>query len=317
MIRAYASRTGTRRNLDALRRAGWGLFVSAAGVHRDEGCPFVIDNGAWSAFTRGEPWDEGRFVAVLDKLAHLETCEGIVAPDVVCGGAESLRLSLAWLDRLLDLGPRVYLAVQPGIAPWAVAPHLGERVGLFVGGDSSWKEATCAVWARLAHERGALCHVGRVNTLRRLLIVKAAGADSFDGSGPSRFEAALHKMERARKVFAQVSIELQVVVDVFWGSGVDDGARLEARGGAAIEELLLIALDRCGTVLIYEVQTDDGVWELFAAWRLSTWDQLEGAGDDRLTPGEYQRSLRCDRRDDEYERDHGDRHAIEEAAAHG
>src|SRR5215469_12675667 len=28
----YASRTGTRRNLDALRRYGWGLLVSRAGV---------------------------------------------------------------------------------------------------------------------------------------------------------------------------------------------------------------------------------------------------------------------------------------------
>lgn len=43
---AYASRTGTKRNLAALRAAGWGLFVSAAGVHRSEGFRFIIDNGA-------------------------------------------------------------------------------------------------------------------------------------------------------------------------------------------------------------------------------------------------------------------------------
>lgn len=36
----YASRTGTRRNLAALRAAGWRLLVSATGVHRDEGFPF-------------------------------------------------------------------------------------------------------------------------------------------------------------------------------------------------------------------------------------------------------------------------------------
>lgn len=34
---SYASRTGTRRNLAAMRGAGWRLLVSAAGVLRTEG----------------------------------------------------------------------------------------------------------------------------------------------------------------------------------------------------------------------------------------------------------------------------------------
>ena len=40
MMIGYASRTGTKRNLDALRAAGWRLLISATGVHRDEGFPF-------------------------------------------------------------------------------------------------------------------------------------------------------------------------------------------------------------------------------------------------------------------------------------
>src|SRR3546814_4879783 len=47
---AYASRTGTRRNLDALRDAGWRLMVSARGVLRTEGFPYELDNGAWTSF---------------------------------------------------------------------------------------------------------------------------------------------------------------------------------------------------------------------------------------------------------------------------
>lgn len=42
----YASRTGTRRNLDALRAAGWRLMVSARGALRTEGFPYALDNGA-------------------------------------------------------------------------------------------------------------------------------------------------------------------------------------------------------------------------------------------------------------------------------
>ena len=51
----YASRTGTKRNLAALRDAGWRLLVSAAGrcePLRGHAASFAyaLDNGAWSAF---------------------------------------------------------------------------------------------------------------------------------------------------------------------------------------------------------------------------------------------------------------------------
>jgi hypothetical protein len=208
MIDAYASRTGTRRNLDALRAAGWGLFVSATGAHRNEGFRFMIDNGAWSFFQEGRQWDERPFVALLHKLGGSPLCEGIIAPDIVGGGADSLRLSLRWIDRLLVLGPRVYLAVQPGIKSSDIERFLGDRVGVFVGGDSEWKERTAAGWASLARQCGARCHVGRVNTLSRLRIVAEAGVDSFDGSGASRFSLALDKMERWRRGLAVEGAQL-------------------------------------------------------------------------------------------------------------
>src|SRR5688572_53628 len=44
----FASRTGGA-NLENLRRAGWGLLISATGEHRDEGFETIcIDNGAWT-----------------------------------------------------------------------------------------------------------------------------------------------------------------------------------------------------------------------------------------------------------------------------
>jgi hypothetical protein len=42
----YASRTGTRRNLAALRDAGWRLLVSAEAELRTEGMRYALDNGA-------------------------------------------------------------------------------------------------------------------------------------------------------------------------------------------------------------------------------------------------------------------------------
>lgn len=276
MIEAYASRTGTRRNLAALRAAGWGLFVSAAGVHRSEGFRFIIDNGAWTAYSRGEAWDRTRFEALLDKLGRSADCDGIVAPDIVCGGRESLTLSLSWLDILMDYGHRVYLPVQPGIAPSDVASLLGPRVGLFVGGDSSWKESTSHAWSRLAREHDARCHVGRVNSLRRLLIVKAGGAHSFDGSGPSRFAKALDEMEAARKVAAQLGLRITVRADCFFEvDGVICYVLVEVAESWSIDAILLAASDAT-SAFVFEVQTDAGIYEFEdGKWRFLSWDELE------------------------------------------
>lgn len=275
-IDAYASRTGTKRNLAALRAAGWGLFVSAAGVHRNEDFRFVIDNGAWTAYTSGVAWPVAPFEAVLEKLGRSPLCEGIVAPDIVCGGAESLRLSVSWLERLLAYETRVYIPVQPGIAPDAMAPLLGPRVGVFVGGESAWKEATCGAWARLAHEHGARCHVGRVNSLRRLMLCKAAAVDSFDGSGPSRFEVVLHEMERFRAMACQMGLRLRVVADCFWeADGEVFYLRVEVLLGETLD-VILMAAQAAGAGEVFEVQTDDGIYDLRGVGFL-TWEQLEAA----------------------------------------
>lgn len=86
-LKAYASRTGTRRNLAALRAAGWGLFVSAAGVHRDEGFRFIIDNGAWTAYRKGEPWAAERFERLLASHGRSDRCEGAAGLEALMGAA--------------------------------------------------------------------------------------------------------------------------------------------------------------------------------------------------------------------------------------
>ncbi|CAD7338102.1 hypothetical protein FIV32_09350 [Sphingomonadales bacterium 58] len=197
----YASRTGTRRNLDALRHAGWRLMVSARGPLRTEGFRYALDNGARTAFQRGEPFD----VPAFDKAVTLlgPGADWIVLPDIVTGGLASLRFSLDWLETLRNrpdlCGAHYLLAVQNGMEPQDIAPLVGSGIGVFVGGDTPWKLVTMATWARLAHERVALCYVGRVNTVRRIRLCAAAGADSFDGSGVSRFASALPPLDLARR----------------------------------------------------------------------------------------------------------------------
>lgn len=194
----YASRTGTKRNLAALRAAGWGLFVSAAGVWRDEGFQEVAgDNGAWTDHQKGLPFDEerfSRFVAWFGDRPRL-----LILPDIVMGGAASLSLSLKWIPTLQSHPAKLLIAVQNGMEAGDIAPHLSPRVGVAVGGDTPWKVATTPLWAALARDHGAHCHVLRVNTERRIRVCAAAGVDSFDGSSASRYAVTLPPLDLARR----------------------------------------------------------------------------------------------------------------------
>lgn len=198
----YASRTGTARNLAALRAAGWGLMLSATGVHRTEGFErYAIDNGAWTAHQQGTEWDERRFLALVE--LHGPGAQFIVAPDIVGGGWRSFALSYSWLPRLEAWpGSRVLVPVQDGLEAHEddVREVLGPRVGLFLGGTTEWKLRTMRSWGELARGAGAYFHVGRVNTARRIRLCAAAGADSFDGSGVSKYTAEkLPRLELARR----------------------------------------------------------------------------------------------------------------------
>lgn len=197
---AYASRTGTRRNLDGLRAAGWRLIVSATGVLRSEGFPYALDNGAWTAHQKGEPFDGDAFRRALDLMGP--AADFVVLPDVVAGGPRSLDLSLSWLREVTACGAPVYLPVQNGICPSDLVGGFGivdQVQGLFVGGDTPWKLRTMPQWGEVARAHRLKLHVGRVNTRRRIIACQLAGADSFDGSRPSKWSKGLGLLQGTRR----------------------------------------------------------------------------------------------------------------------
>ena len=198
---AYASRTGTRRNLAELRKYDWRLMISAAGVHRTEGFRYAIDNGAWTAFTQRRPWDESSFRQLVSNFGA--AADFIVVPDIVAGGLESLRVSERWLPELDGIGQRRLIAVQDGMTAADVRPLLGPDTGIFVGGSTDFKILTMGRWADLARERGAYCHVGRVNTEPRIRMCGRHGVDSFDGTSASRYAVTLQKLEHARAFWTE------------------------------------------------------------------------------------------------------------------
>jgi len=192
----YASRTGTRRNLAALRKAGWRLVVSRTGSWRTEGFAYGIDNGAWSDFRSGRDFDDARFEALVDRLGR--EADWVVAPDIVEGGLDSLRLSLVWLAPLLVRTRLVLIPVQDGMEPDdLVKIVMPGRIGIFLGGSTKWKLDRMVEWGKWCAEQGVYYHVGRVNTARRFRLAHIAGADSVDGSSASRYSVTLPMLDHA------------------------------------------------------------------------------------------------------------------------
>lgn len=197
----YASRTGTRRNLAALKAHGWGLLVSRAGVWRTEGFDRIcIDNGAWADFQAGRPFDEDAFDRFLDWVERQSvTPDWIVLPDIVAGGLASLALSMRYLNRCLSLSSLVLIAVQDGMEPDDVAPLVGPQVGIFLGGSTEWKLARMAQWGQFCAERGLHYHVARVNSIARTALAASCGASSIDGSSATRYAVTLPKLAYAAR----------------------------------------------------------------------------------------------------------------------
>jgi len=210
----YASRTGTLRNLAALRGAGWRLLVSATGRHNAHGFPYAVDNGAWTAHQQGKPFDVQAFELVVAELGA--GADFVVAPDIVAGGLASLELSVSWLERLGGLR-RVLIPVQDGMRPADLRPLISDRIGLFLGGSTEWKLETMRLWGRLARELDAYYHVGRVNSQKRIRLCQEAGAHSFDGTSATRFAVKLPVLDAAVR---QGHLDLLGSSDE--GKGIDD-----------------------------------------------------------------------------------------------
>lgn len=180
-----------------LRRYGWRLIVSPTGVWRSEGFRYGLDNGAWTAHQSGDPWDAVLFRDAVESMGR--DADWIVCPDVVGKMAESLTRTREWFPWLTRTHPRILIAVQDGMTPDHIDDLVGAGrwVGVFIGGTTGWKEASMAMWGEYKKKKDFYLHVGRVNTVRRIEMCARAGADSFDGTSPSRYASNTPRLSEA------------------------------------------------------------------------------------------------------------------------
>lgn len=186
----YASNTGTRRNLSALKAAGWRLLLTPDNPTPRDGLRFGIDNGA---FGKGgfRPDDFGALVERLGSAADF-----VILPDIVGGGMESFELSMSWITKLRHL-KLLLLPLQDNMIPEKIgqALHHNFRLGLFLGGSTEYKLREMYAWGMVAHAFRRHYHVGRVNTLRRIRLAHEAGADSIDGTSATMYSCTLPMLD--------------------------------------------------------------------------------------------------------------------------
>jgi hypothetical protein len=141
---------------------------------------WAMDNGAFSGF------DAAAFMAMLQAFHGRKGCRFVAAPDVVADAWATLHRWPFWSGVIRGAGFVPALVAQDGMLaaelPWR------EMGALFIGGSTEWKlGAQARTLVAYAKTRGLWVHVGRVNSGQRVQTVFEMGADSFDGSGFSRF----------------------------------------------------------------------------------------------------------------------------------
>lgn len=201
-MRVYTSTCVSKADLAMVRELDLGiLFASTSSgflpTREAKGIPIALDNGAFSCWSAGIGWVEGAFLKLISHCVAKglgKDIQWIVAPDIVCGGKRSLEKSVHWARYHLDGWP-LLLPVQNGMEPEDIYQFLDLFHGVFVGGDLEWKWTTAKEWADFAHDRGKICHIGRVGEAEDLHRAKMLGADSADSSSFVR-NKSWHKVEQ-------------------------------------------------------------------------------------------------------------------------
>ena len=203
---AYCASTATQKTLSALRASGWRLLLTPDILKKTKGkcpqlwptgepAPYALDNGAFGAYQRGVPFDSASFRWAVERVGS--GADWIAIPDSVGNAAETYKLAGEWFEFVTKYTFHPLFVVQDEMQLKDVRRWVLRGCGLFVGGSTEFKLNTMEKWSRLAHDHGKRCHVGRVNSQKRIMLCAHAGVDSFDGSGVAQFPTKLARLQRA------------------------------------------------------------------------------------------------------------------------
>ena len=156
---------------------------------------YAIDNGIYADWVKDRDWDEDKFFMILDRYAA--RADWIVIPDSIGDWDKTISLFMIWVNKLFHYHRPLMIVAQDGaeqndyreIRGLTKNGHrmIDGGIGVFIGGTTEWKLNNAGKIAKICRDNNALCHIGRVNSAKRVRMCWNWGATSFDGSGMSRF----------------------------------------------------------------------------------------------------------------------------------
>lgn len=200
--------TGSMRRLLPQRPDRLGVLMTPGAGNRvgwwPEGATWAADNLCFRGL------DVPAWLKFLAKLAASDLRPSWVAcPDVVGDAARTWELYDLWSPLLRSMGLPVAFVLQDGMHNFAMRGLLTREIlerrlaAVFVGGSTAFKVGDVAAsCCRQAKDHGLLVHVGRVNSLRRILYFarrcrdEGWSVDSIDGGTAVWGDTNLPKMIR-------------------------------------------------------------------------------------------------------------------------
>ena len=160
--------------------AGIGLMLTPFSQRNSKNSPhewlWAADNGCFA-----EKWDETIWINWLKSHATPSKALFATVPDVVANHNKTVDRWKEYHHVVSSLGYKPAFVLQDGAdmttIPW-------DTMGcLFIGGTTQFKLSEAArLFCAEAKSRSIWVHMGRVNSLKRMLIAKEWGVDSTDGT---------------------------------------------------------------------------------------------------------------------------------------
>lgn len=166
-----------------------GVLISPAYGKRvpiDKWMPFVLDNGAFTAWRDKSPWDVNAWREMIQWIRMTgQRPLWAAVPDVVADRQQTLDNWERYADEIMSLGWPAAFCVQDGMTTDDVPPNADV---VFVGGSDRWKFPNLKMWT----DNFPRVHCARVNAPEMFESCERLGCESIDGTGwfrdPSRHD---------------------------------------------------------------------------------------------------------------------------------
>jgi hypothetical protein len=159
-----------------MQKAGIGVLTTYRSVRfpPDDTWVWAADNGCFSPSWKPDAWKT--WIVQVDRRALFAA-----VPDTVGDWQETRYRWIEYSKIIKGLGLRAAYVIQDGQPsrwmPW------DDLDAVFIGGSTEWKLSDeSRTLVNEARDRGKWVHMGRVNSLRRMMIARDWGCDSSDGT---------------------------------------------------------------------------------------------------------------------------------------